>query len=112
MCFSGNCFRLRQRRSAPTPAVVRASPQVKIMVAFKEEFPYLRTTSGQLFEFNRDWLHAASNTAMPAAATAIQENIRCPQLSRCLHHATKKMPASVRHAAAFIDQTMVIQLIG
>src|SRR5881392_349001 len=33
--------------------------QTKIMVAFKEEFPYLRTESGQLFEFNRDWLHAA-----------------------------------------------------
>lgn len=29
------------------------------MVAFKEEFPYLRCDSGQLFEFNRDWLHAA-----------------------------------------------------
>src|SRR5947208_16657104 len=67
MCFSGNCFRLRQRRSAPTPAVVRASPQVKIMVAFKEEFPYLRTTSGQLFEFNRDWLHAAITRAADQA---------------------------------------------
>ena len=33
------------------------------MVAFKEEFPYLRTTSGQLFEFNRDWLHAAITRA-------------------------------------------------
>ena len=33
------------------------------MVAFKEEFPYLRTTSGQLFEFNRDWLHAALSRA-------------------------------------------------
>ena len=33
------------------------------MVAFKEEFPYLRTTSGQLFEFNRDWLHAALTRA-------------------------------------------------
>ena len=29
------------------------------MVAFKEEFPYLRAESGQLFEFNRDWLQAA-----------------------------------------------------
>src|SRR5207237_4087255 len=67
MCFSGNCFRLRQRRSAPTPAVVRASPKVKIMVAFKEEFPYLRTTSGQLFEFNRDWLHAAITRAADEA---------------------------------------------
>ena len=33
------------------------------MVAFKEEFPYLRTKSGQLFEFNRDWLHAAITRA-------------------------------------------------
>src|SRR5205807_4504230 len=67
MCFSGNCFRLRQRRSAPTPAVIHASPQVKIMVAFKEEFPYLRTTSGQHFEFNRDWLHAAITRAADEA---------------------------------------------
>jgi len=33
------------------------------MVAFKEEFPYLRTSSGQLFEFSRDWLHAAITRA-------------------------------------------------
>jgi len=33
------------------------------MVAFKEEFPYLRTDTGQLFEFNRDWLHAAITRA-------------------------------------------------
>jgi hypothetical protein len=33
------------------------------MVAFKEEFPYLRTDSGQLFEFNRDWLCAAITRA-------------------------------------------------
>ena len=26
------------------------------MVAFKEEFPYLRCDSGQLFEFNQQWL--------------------------------------------------------
>ena len=37
------------------------------MVAFKEEFPYLRTTSGQLFEFNRDWLHAALTRAADEA---------------------------------------------
>ena len=42
---------------------VRASAQSKIMVAFKEEFPYLRTKSGQLFEFNRDWLQAAITRA-------------------------------------------------
>ena len=33
------------------------------MVAFKEEFPYLRCDSGQLFEFNRDWLHDAITRA-------------------------------------------------
>src|SRR5438046_9153240 len=38
------------------------------MVAFKDEFPYLRTTSGQLFEFNRDWLHAAITRAAHEAA--------------------------------------------
>jgi hypothetical protein len=37
------------------------------MVAFKEEFPYLRTTSGQLFEFNRDWLQAAITRAADQA---------------------------------------------
>jgi hypothetical protein len=37
------------------------------MVAFKEEFPYLRCDSGQLFEFNRDWLHAAINRAADRA---------------------------------------------
>src|SRR5438477_12408543 len=37
------------------------------MVAFKEEFPYLRCDSGQLFEFNRDWLHAAITHAADKA---------------------------------------------
>jgi hypothetical protein len=37
------------------------------MVAFKEEFPYLRTDSGQLFEFNRDWLYAAITRAADEA---------------------------------------------
>lgn len=37
------------------------------MVAFKEEFPYLRSDSGQLFEFNRDWLHAAITQAADKA---------------------------------------------
>jgi hypothetical protein len=37
------------------------------MVAFKEEFPYLRAESGQLFEFDRDWLHAAINRAADQA---------------------------------------------
>lgn len=37
------------------------------MVAFKEEFPYLRADSGQLFEFNRDWLHEAINSAADKA---------------------------------------------
>src|SRR5437879_13716807 len=37
------------------------------MVAFKEEFPYLRSDSGQLFEFDRDWLHAAITRAADKA---------------------------------------------
>ena len=37
------------------------------MVAFKEEFPYLRCDSGQLFEFNRDWLHAEITQAADRA---------------------------------------------
>jgi hypothetical protein len=37
------------------------------MVAFKEEFPYLRCDSGQLFEFDRDWLHAAITQAADEA---------------------------------------------
>jgi hypothetical protein len=37
------------------------------MVAFKEEFPYLRCDSGQLFEFNRDWLHEAITRAADKA---------------------------------------------
>jgi hypothetical protein len=37
------------------------------MVAFKEEFPYLRCDSGQLFEFDRNWLHAAINRAADKA---------------------------------------------
>lgn len=37
------------------------------MVAFKEEFPYLRCESGQLFEFNRDWLHKAITRAADKA---------------------------------------------
>lgn len=39
----------------------------KQMVAFKEEFPYLRCDSGQLFEFNRKWLHAAITRAADQA---------------------------------------------
>lgn len=37
------------------------------MVAFKEEFPYLRCDSGQLFEFDRNWLHAAIKRAADQA---------------------------------------------
>ena len=37
------------------------------MVAFKEEFPYLRAESGQLFEFNRDWLQNAITQAADSA---------------------------------------------
>src|SRR5947207_14092508 len=65
MRSSGNCFRPRQRRLPPQD---RATSQTtRIMVAFKEEFPYLRTNSGQLFEFSRDWLHAAITRAADEA---------------------------------------------
>ena len=37
------------------------------MVAFKEEFPYLRCDSGQLFEFNQQWLRNAITRAADAA---------------------------------------------
>ena len=37
------------------------------MVAFKEEFPYLRCDSGQLFEFDREWLHNAITRAADEA---------------------------------------------
>jgi hypothetical protein len=67
MRFSGNCFRPRQPKRVPALVGARASSQVKIMVAFKEEFPYLRTTSGQLFEFDRDWLQAAITRAADQA---------------------------------------------
>ena len=65
MHSSGNYFRLRQRKAGrrPSPLDRAISQSKRIMVAFKEEFPYLRTDSGQLFEFNRDWLHAAITRA-------------------------------------------------
>src|SRR6058998_903166 len=65
MRFSGNCFLLRLRKVPRRHHAKfrRTSP----MVAFKEEFPYLRTDSGQLFEFNRDWLHAAITRAADEA---------------------------------------------
>jgi hypothetical protein len=69
MRSSGNYFRLRPRKADRLPSLLdRAISQSKrIMVAFKEEFPYLRTDSGQLFEFNRDWLHAAITRAADEA---------------------------------------------
>src|SRR5437773_6872624 len=65
MRSSENCSRLRQHK-APPPGHA-ASQSIRIMVAFKEEFPYLRTDSGQLFEFNRDWLYAAITRAADEA---------------------------------------------
>src|SRR5207248_4765232 len=62
---SESCFHLRPRRG-PHPGHKICQP-VRIMVAFKEEFPYLRSDSGQLFEFNRDWLHAAITRAADKA---------------------------------------------
>src|SRR5216110_101442 len=69
MYSSGNCFRLIRRKAVRLPPLLdRAVSQPRrIMVAFKEEFPYLRTDSGQLFEFNRDWLHAAITRAADEA---------------------------------------------
>src|SRR5216117_4331810 len=68
MRSSGNCFRPRQLKLNLAPrARDHAVSQTKIMVAFKEEFAYLRTESGQLFEFNRDWLHAAITRAADKA---------------------------------------------
>src|SRR5437667_989430 len=64
----GNCCRPRQLKPNLAPrARNHAVSHTKIMVAFKEEFPYLRTESGQLFEFNRDWLHAAITRAADKA---------------------------------------------
>jgi hypothetical protein len=37
------------------------------MVAFKEEFPYLRSDTGHLFEFDRSWLRAAITRAADQA---------------------------------------------
>lgn len=37
------------------------------MVAFKEEFPYLRCESGQLFEFDQAWLHGEITRAADRA---------------------------------------------
>lgn len=37
------------------------------MVAFKEEFPYLKAESGQLFEFDRGWLREAITRAAQEA---------------------------------------------
>src|SRR6266498_920267 len=65
MRSSGNYFRLRPGQTL-RPDHTRFQ-SVRIMVAFKEEFPYLRTDSGQLFEFNRDWLHAAITRAADEA---------------------------------------------
>src|SRR3984893_2719661 len=66
MRSSGNYFRLSQRRRVPGRDQAPCQ-RAKIMVAFKEEFPYLRTNSGQLFEFSRDWLHAAITRAADEA---------------------------------------------
>src|SRR5438067_6702365 len=68
MRFSGNCFPLSQPRKKPAPPPIdHLVSHLKIMVAFKEEFPYLRSESGQLFEFNRDWLYAAITRAADEA---------------------------------------------
>src|SRR5437899_6995050 len=57
--------------SAVGPSLTNCNPSYfrtsLTMVAFKEEFPYLRSDSGQLFEFNRQWLHAAITQAADSA---------------------------------------------
>src|SRR5207245_8917719 len=65
MRFSRNCFLLRPRK-VPSQNHAKCR-RTSTMVAFKEEVPYLRTDSGQLFEFNRDWLHAAITRAADEA---------------------------------------------
>jgi hypothetical protein len=40
------------------------------MVAFKDEFPYLKAESGQLFEFDRGWLREAITRAAQQAGYA------------------------------------------
>src|SRR5436190_19479027 len=57
-----SCSRRRRLENCPRPQV-RRRPQSKLMVAFKEEFPYLRCDSGQLFEFDQAWLRAAITRA-------------------------------------------------
>ena len=42
------------------------------MVAFKEEFPYLRSQSGQLFEFNERWLREAITRAASDAGYVLK----------------------------------------
>jgi hypothetical protein len=56
--------------------------------------------------------NASSNTVSAAPATPVHEIARWAHPSRCLHQTSRYIPASVKHAAAFIDQIMVIQLIG
>src|SRR4051812_3989431 len=54
--------------SNPMQCSASCSPRRRSsMVAFKEEFPYLRSESGQLFEFNQQWLHAAITRAADQA---------------------------------------------
>src|SRR3989440_12574481 len=63
MRSNGNYFRRRwRRRKCIRPRLARRG-QSKNMVAFKEEFPYLRGDSGQLFEFDQAWLRAAITRA-------------------------------------------------
>src|SRR5256714_10351365 len=60
---SGNCFRRRWRRRKCIRPRRERRGRNENMVAFKEEFPYLRGESGQLFEFDQGWLRAAITRA-------------------------------------------------
>src|SRR5471030_746330 len=66
--FNLNCSRRRRRHlHRIPPRRERARLKPILMVAFKEEFPYLRCDSGQLFEFDQAWLHAAITRAASEA---------------------------------------------
>src|SRR5437879_12871132 len=65
-----SCFRWsrpRSHRPRLQSNCARPKQKSKHMVAFKEEFPYLRGDSGQLFEFDQAWLHAAITRAADKA---------------------------------------------
>jgi hypothetical protein len=63
-------------------------------------------TSGEVDRIIRN-----SPAAVPAIPTAITPNQKLPQVARLFSHTIRCTPASVRLAAATIDQMMVTQLM-